>query len=85
MSTYPNINNQDLFNFGKLAEQQKNQRAIEIKNEILKQTHDKKLAQSFAAIIKKLEDVDKSTKIWEKDINKISNSYLLYKISESNN
>ena len=42
MRMYPNVTQQDLTNLGKLAEQQKNQRAIKIKNRILK-THDKKL------------------------------------------
>ena len=45
-----------------LAEQQKNQRAIEIKNEILKQTHDKNLAEPLSHITKQLEKLDESTK-----------------------
>ena len=61
MSIYSEVTEQDLIKLGKLAEQQKKQRAIKIKNKILKQTHDKKLAEPFAPIINKLE-VDKSTK-----------------------
>ena len=46
----------------KLAEQQKNQPAEKNKSIILKQTHDKQLAETFKPITKKLEEVDKSTK-----------------------
>ena len=46
----------------KLAEQQKNQRAPEIKNIILKQTHDIKVAENLSPITKKLETVNVSTK-----------------------
>ena len=52
MSIYPNVTEQDLITLGKVAEQQKKQRAIKIKNEILKQTHDKKLAESCSPITK---------------------------------
>ena len=45
----------------KLAEQQKNQRAERIKSRILKQTHDKKLAESFTSITEKIEKSDEST------------------------
>ena len=54
MSIYSNVTEQDLINLHKLAEQQKNQRAIKIKNRILKQTHDHKLAESLSPITKKL-------------------------------
>ena len=47
MSLYANVTGHDLINLRKLAEQQKNQRAIKVKNRILKQTHDIKLAKSF--------------------------------------
>ena len=40
MSIYSNVLEQDLFIQRKLAEQQKEQRAIKFKNKILKQTHD---------------------------------------------
>ena len=40
MSIYSNITEQDLINLRKLAEEQKEQRALKIKNRILKQTHD---------------------------------------------
>ena len=62
MSIYSNVTSQDLENLRRLAEQQKNQRAIKIKNRILKQTHDVKLAESLSPITKKLEEVNKSTK-----------------------
>ena len=48
-------------NLRKLAEQQKNHRAEKIKNRILKQTHDIKLADNLSPITKKLEDVKEST------------------------
>ena len=51
MSIYSNVTEQDVFNLRKLAEQQKNQRAIKVKNRISKQTHIK-LAESFSPITK---------------------------------
>ena len=62
MSLYPNVTEQDLINLRKLAEQQKNQRALKNKKRLLKQTNDIKLAESLSPISKKLEEVDKSTK-----------------------
>ena len=53
MSIYSNVTEQDLINLRKLAEKQKNQRADKIKNRILKQTHDIKLAESLSPIPKK--------------------------------
>ena len=61
MSIYSNVTEQDLINLRKLAEQQKNQRALKIKNRILKQTHDINLAENLSPITKKLEEVNKST------------------------
>ena len=61
MSIYSNVTEKDLDNLRKLADQQKNQRAIKIKNRILKQTHDVKLAESLSPITKKLDEVNKST------------------------
>ena len=61
MSIYSNVAEQDLKNLRKLAEQQKEQRAPEIKNRILKQTHDVKLAQSLSPILKKLDEVRETT------------------------
>ena len=40
MSFYPNVTEQDMINLSKLAEQEKNQRAIKIKNNFLKETPD---------------------------------------------
>ena len=60
MSIYFNVTEQDLINRRKLEEQQKSQRAPKIKNIILKQTHDVKLAESISPLTKKLEKIDKS-------------------------
>ena len=61
MSIYSNVTEKDLDNLRKLAEQERNQRALKIKNIILKQTHDVKLAESLSPITKKLDEVNKST------------------------
>ena len=61
MSIYPNVSEQDLINLRKLAEQQKNQLALKIKNLILKQTHDIKIAESLSPITKKLDEVRETT------------------------
>ena len=58
MSVYPNVTKQDMINLRKLADQQKNQRALKIKNRILKQTHDEKLAETLSPINKKLDYVN---------------------------
>ena len=60
MSFYSNVTDQDVVNLQKLAEKQKIQWALKIKNSILKQTHDLKLADSLSPITKKLEEFDKS-------------------------
>ena len=62
MSIYSNVTEQDLENLRNLAEQQKNQRALKIKNRILQQTHDDKLAESLSPITTRLDKVDKSAK-----------------------
>ena len=62
MSIYSNVTEQDMINLRKLAEQQKSQRALKIKNRILKQTHDVKLAESLSPITKKLDTLYESTK-----------------------
>ena len=59
MSIYSNVTEIDLDNLRKLAYQQKEQRALKIKNRILKETHDNKLAESLAPITKKLEETTK--------------------------
>ena len=61
MSIYSNVTEQDLINLRKLAQQQKEQRAPKIKNRILKQTHDVKLAESLSPITKKLDTINEST------------------------
>ena len=55
MSIYSNVTEQDMINLRKLAQQQKEQRALKIKNRILKETHDIKLAESLSPITKKLD------------------------------
>ena len=62
MSIYSDVTERDLINLRKLAQQQKEQRAEKIKNRILKQTHDVKLAESLSSITKKLDEVNKFTK-----------------------
>ena len=61
MSIYSNVTEQDLDNLRKLADQQKEQRALKIKNRILKQTHDLKLAESLSPITERLDKVKEST------------------------
>ena len=58
MSIYSNVTEQDLDNLRKLAEQQKEQRALKIKNRILEKTHDKKLAESLSPITKRLDLIE---------------------------
>ena len=73
MSIYSNVSEKDLENLRKLADQQKNERALKIKNRILKQTHDVKLAESLSPITKKLDIINDSTKQIS-DVIKESNS-----------
>ena len=61
MSIYSNVTEQDLINLRKLAEKQKNQRALMIKDRTLKQTHDVKLAEFLSPITKKLDEVKETT------------------------
>ena len=61
MSIYSNVTEQDLIDLRKLAEQQKSQRVLKIKNRILKQTHDIKLAESLSPITKKIDEVKEYT------------------------
>ena len=61
MSIYPNVTENDLIILRKLTEQQKEQRALKIKNRVLKQTKNFKLAESLSPITKKLDEVNKST------------------------
>ena len=51
---------QDIINLRNLAEQQKNQRALKIKNRNIKQTHDFKLAESLSPMTEKLDEVKKN-------------------------
>ena len=61
-----------MINPRKPTEQQKNQRALKIKNMILKQTHDIKLAESLSPITKNLEINEFTQKLGE--VTKESNS-----------
>ena len=54
MSIYSNVTEQNLENLHKLADQQKEQRALKNKNRISKETHDVKLAENLSPITKKL-------------------------------
>ena len=60
MSFCSNVTEQGLIKLRKLADQQKNQRAHKIRNRILKQTHDIKIAKSLSPITKKSEEFIKS-------------------------
>ena len=59
MSIYSNVTEQDLDNLRKLAQQQKEQRALKIKNRIIEKTHDVKLAESLSPITNKLDKTSK--------------------------
>ena len=62
MSIFSNVTEQDLINLRKLSEQQKEQQALKIRNRILKQTLDIRLAESLSPITKKLYTMIDSTK-----------------------
>ena len=62
MSIFANVTEQDSINLRELAEQQRNQRALKIKNRILKQTHGIKLAGSLSPITKNLDTINECTK-----------------------
>ena len=64
MSINFNVTEQDVINSRKLSEQQKNQRAFnqKIKNRILKQTQDIKIAESLSLITKRIDTINDSTK-----------------------
>ena len=78
MSIYSNVTEKDLDNLCKLAHQQKNERALKIKNRILKETHDIKLAEPLSPISKKLDTINESTKELG-DVIKESNSEKIIK------
>ena len=74
MSIYSNVTEQDLDNLRKLAEQQKNQRALTIKNRILKQTLDDRLAESLSPLTKRLDLIENNEGEKKGDIIKKSES-----------
>ena len=62
MSIYPNMTEQDSIILREIAIQQKNQRAIKIKNRVSKRTHDIKLAKSLSPTTEKLEKVKETAR-----------------------
>ena len=73
MSIHSNVTEPDLINLRKVAEQQKNQRALKIRNKNLEQTNDVKLAEILSPITEKQDELNKSTQEVG-DITKESNS-----------
>ena len=61
MSLPSNVTEQDMINLRKLAEQQKNQQALKVKNIFLKETQDIKSRESLSPITYKLADVNETT------------------------
>ena len=61
MSICSNVTEQDLNILRKLADQQKNQRAHEIKNRFSKQTQDIKLAESLSSTTRQIDEVKETT------------------------
>ena len=59
---FSKVTEQDMINLRKLAEQHNSQRALKIKHRILKQTDDKKLAESLSPITEKIDVINESTK-----------------------
>ena len=80
MSIYSNVTEQDMINLRKLEQQQKEQRALKSRNRILKQTHDKKLAESLSPITEKLDETSKKLH----NVNKESTQNLENVIKENN-
>ena len=72
MSIYSNVTEEGLINLRKLAEQQKNERALKIKIKILKQTHDKKLPESLSPITIRLDLIENNKGVKIGDIIKKS-------------
>ena len=61
MSICSNVTEQDLINLRKLAEEQKNQRALKIRNRFFNQTHDIRLAEKLSPITKKVDVVNETS------------------------
>ena len=61
MSIFSNVTEQDLITLRKIAEQQKNHRAVGIQNRILKRAHDIKLSESLTPLTKNLDKVKETT------------------------
>ena len=85
MSIYSNVTEKDLDNLRKLAQQQKEQRALKIKNRILKETHDIKIAESLSHITKRLDLVENKKGEKQETLLKNQNqNHLLSKIFKHN-
>ena len=80
MSIYSKVTEKDLDKLRKLAEQQREQRALKIKNRILEKTLDVKLAESLSPITKKLDETSKNLR----DVIKESSQNLGNVIKENN-
>ena len=65
MSISSNVTEQDFIILRKLAEEQKNQRALKPKNRILKQTLGIKLADTLSPITIKFDEVNETTQSLE--------------------
>ena len=76
MSICSNVTEQDTINLRKIAHQQKEQRALKIKNRILKQTHDEKLAESLSPLTKRLDLIENNKGEKIEDLIKKSQSEL---------
>ena len=63
MSSYSNVTEKDLINLRKLAEQQETQQTHKIKNRVLKQTHDKILAENLSPNTEKFDNYNESTEL----------------------
>ena len=61
MNIYSNVTEHDLINLRKLVEQQKGQRALKNRNRILKQAHNRKLAESLLPTTNKRDEVKETT------------------------
>ena len=62
MTIHSNVSEHDMTNLCKIAEQQKKQRAHNIENRILKETQDRKLAESVSPISRKYSEVNETIK-----------------------
>ena len=83
MSIYCIVTKQDLINSRKLAEQLQKQHALKNKKRILKQTHDKRLAESLSPVTRKLDEVNESSKLFG-EVTKESDGNINFFLNSSN-